>query len=85
MSYQKHPHPTQTIWETFKRMRIESQEIVANLVVCGLIFASMAEYGSSPTFSVAAMAFVQSVHLPRMIRAYREAKYQLPNQQTNDS
>lgn len=79
MSY-SHQHHQRELWgKTLENMDLETKDLVANLAVCAMILYLAAAGGANPTFSVGAIAFVQSVHIPRAIRAYRQAKYDIEN------
>lgn len=54
-------------------MSVRREKIVANLLVCAGIF-TLGFTGGKITPAIAAMAFVQSVNVPEMVEAYREAK-----------
>jgi hypothetical protein len=47
-------------------------------LIAVLILAPIFTAGANPAVQSAFAAFVHSVHIPRAIRAYREAKYETP-------
>lgn len=85
MNYTQNGQYQISFWyAVLEEMNVETQEIVANLLICGLI-ASLAIFeGANSTFTVGAIAFVQSVNIPRAIRAYRQAKFKQQGQYTDD-
>lgn len=59
-------------------MDIETKEIVADFLIAALILAPIFTEGADPALQSFFAAFVHSVHIPRAIRAYRQAKYEIP-------
>jgi hypothetical protein len=60
-------------------MDIETKEIMADVLIAVLILAPIFTQGANAATQSALAAFVHSVHIPRAIRAYRKAKYELPS------
>jgi len=79
MSYRQQRLVQWGLWaQTVRNMDIETQELAADLAV-SLMLASFVFYQSAnPTFIAGCITLVHSVHIPRAIRAYREAKHDFP-------
>lgn len=79
MSYRQERLIQWGVWiRTFDYMDIETKELIADLLVSVILALLAWEGGAQPTITVACISIVHSVHIPRAIRAYREAKYQIP-------
>lgn len=80
MSYRQERLVQWGVWlRTVENMDIESKEIGADVLVAVLILAPIFTHGADPATQGALAAFVQSVKLPRAIRAYKEARYEVPS------
>lgn len=85
MSYRQDRNAQWGVWmETVNRMDIKTKEIIADVLVSLLIASFAYQGGADPTFSVGAITFVHSVHIPRALRAYREAKFHVPTDGNGD-
>ena len=79
MSYRNDPKAQVGVFlRTVEHMEIKSQEIISDLLISALL-ASLVPYGgANPTFIAGCITVVHSVHIPRALRAYREAKHDFP-------
>lgn len=69
-------YQTISFWyAVLEEMNVETQEIIANLLVCGMLVSVIFLRDGNPTVIAGFIAFVQSVNVPRAIRAYRSAKF----------
>jgi len=67
------------LWmQTWENMDIETQELGADVAVSAMLASFVFYAGANPTFIAGCITLVHSVHIPRAIRAYREAKHDFP-------
>lgn len=74
MSYTQRPDHIEFTIKVLSAMNIDFWEIVSNFLISCLIGYIILVGDANPTIGVAAIAFVHSVQLPRLVRAYHTAK-----------